>query len=138
MDASPSVTDADLAATPASVIALIQWQARQIQRLSARVAELEAQVADLTARLNKDSFNSSVPPSATHPHAKPVTAKAKSKGRNRSAAQATSGHSIPFNTCRCGYIRCVSRSMRWFWNAVQSPLRNSLRTDLPQEKWSRS
>jgi cell division protein FtsB len=86
MNAPPPVSDADLAATPGSVIALIQWQARQIARLTARVAELEAQVADLTDRVNKDSSNSSVPPSATHPHAKPVTAKAKSKGRNRSGS----------------------------------------------------
>lgn len=81
MDAPPPVSDADLAATPASVIALIQWQARQIQRLTVRVAELEAQVANLTARLNKDSTNSSLPPSATHPHAKPLPPKPKSKRR---------------------------------------------------------
>jgi transposase len=79
MDAPPPVSDADLAATPASVIALIHWQARQIQRLTARVAELEAQVANLTARLNKDSANSSLPPSTTHPHAKPLTPKPKSR-----------------------------------------------------------
>jgi transposase len=81
MDNPPPVSDADLAATPASVIALIQWQARQIQRLTARVAELEAQVAELKARLNKDSTNSSLPPSSAHPHAKPAPAKPKSKKR---------------------------------------------------------
>jgi len=81
MDAPPPVSDADLVATPASVIALIQWQARQIQHLTARVAELEAEVAQLKARLSKDSTNSSLPPSATHPHAKPVAPKSKSKRR---------------------------------------------------------
>jgi transposase len=81
MDAPPLVSEADLAATPASVIALIQWQARQIARLTARVAELEAEVAELKARLNKDSTNSSLPPSATHPHAKRVWPRPKSKRR---------------------------------------------------------
>jgi transposase len=81
MDAPPPVSEADLAATPASVIALIQWQARQIQRLTARVAELEAEVAELKARLNKDSTNSSLPPSAIHPHAKPIIPKPRSKRR---------------------------------------------------------
>ena len=41
------------------VLALIQWQARQI-------AQLQREVAELKARLNKDSTNSSVPPSASH------------------------------------------------------------------------
>jgi transposase len=74
MDAPPPVSADDLAATPPSVLALIHW-------LTARVAVLEAQVAELTARLNKNSTNSSVPPSAAHPHAKPITVKPKSKRR---------------------------------------------------------
>lgn len=36
-----------------------------------QVAELKAEVVDLKARLNKNSQNSSLPPSAMHPHAKP-------------------------------------------------------------------
>ena len=53
-----------LAALPPVVAAFLQWQTEQIRVLTARVAELEAQ-------LGKDSTNSSLPPSATHPHAKP-------------------------------------------------------------------
>src|SRR5262245_55918344 len=74
MDAPPPVSEADLAATPASVIALIQWQARQI-------AQLQREVAELKARLDKDSTNSSLPPSSAHPHAKPIMPKARSKRR---------------------------------------------------------
>ncbi len=74
MDAPPSVSPDVLAALPADVLALIQWQARQI-------AQLQREVAELKARLNKDSANSSLPPSATHPHAKPASAKPKSKRR---------------------------------------------------------
>jgi transposase len=74
MDAPPPVSAEDLAASPASVLALIQW-------LTARVAKLEAEVAELKARLNKDSTNSSLPPSSTHPHAKPAPPKPKSKRR---------------------------------------------------------
>jgi transposase len=74
MDAPPPVSAEDLAATPASVLVLVQW-------LTARVAKLEARVADLEAKLNKDSSNSSLPPSATHPHAKPTPPKPKSTRR---------------------------------------------------------
>src|SRR6478735_743057 len=74
MDAPPPVSNADLAATPALVIALIQWQTRQI-------AQLQREVAELRARLNKDSTNSSRPPSATHPHAKPPAPKPQSQRR---------------------------------------------------------
>lgn len=81
MDAPPPVSADDLAATPASVLVLIQWQARQITRLTARVAELEAEVAELKARLNKDSTNSSLPPSSAHPHARPAPPRPKSKRR---------------------------------------------------------
>ena len=61
MDAPPSVSPEVLAALPAEVLALIQWMARQI-------AQLQREVAELKARLDKDSTNSSIPPSATHPH----------------------------------------------------------------------
>jgi len=74
MDTPPPVSDSELAAAPASVFALIQWQARQI-------AQLQREVAELKARLNKDSTNSSMPPSATHPHAKPLAPKPRSKRR---------------------------------------------------------
>jgi transposase len=74
MDAPPPVSAEDLAATPASVLALIQWQARQI-------AQLQREVAELKARLNKDSTNSSRPPSSAHPHAKPAPPTSKSKKR---------------------------------------------------------
>ena len=74
MDAPPSVSPGILAALPADVLALIQWQARQI-------AQLQREVAELKAQLTKNSTNSSVPPSAAHPHAKPTSAKPKSKRR---------------------------------------------------------
>jgi transposase len=113
MDAPPPVPAEDLAATPASVIALIQWQASQIQRLTARVAELEARVADLTARLNKDSTNSSAPPSATHPHAKPITPKPKSK-RRRGGQPGHDKHEralIPVEECHSA-VPCIPSDCR--------------------------
>ena len=74
MDAPPPVSADDLAATPPSVLALIHW-------LTARVQRLEDEVAELKGRLNQDSTNSSLPPSSTHPHAKPLPTKPKSKRR---------------------------------------------------------
>lgn len=74
MDAPPLISPAVLASLPAEVLALIQWQAVQIERLSARVAELERQVG-------KNSSNSSKPPSTEHPHAKSIRSKGKTKRR---------------------------------------------------------
>jgi len=72
MEVPPPLPSDVLAALPPAAAAFIQWQAAQIDRLTARVAELER-------RLGKDSTNSSKPPSSDHPHAKPVRPKPKSK-----------------------------------------------------------
>ena len=74
MDAPPSVSPEVLAALPAEVLALLQWQARQI-------AQLQREIAELKAQLNKDSTNSSLPPSTAHPHARLLSPKPKSKRR---------------------------------------------------------
>jgi transposase len=78
MDAPPLVSPEVLASLPAEVLALIKWQARQIQLLTARVAALEAELAQLKQG-GKNPTNSSLPPSTTHPHAKPLSTKPKSK-----------------------------------------------------------
>src|SRR3569623_1878351 len=106
MDAPPSVSAEDLAARPSSVLALIHW-------LTARVQRLEAEVAELKARLNKDSTNSSLPPSATHPHAKPLPVRPKSKRRRGGQP----GHDkcaralIPADQCQA-VIPCVPSECR--------------------------
>jgi hypothetical protein len=92
MDAPPVVSPDVLTSLSSEVVALIQWQARQIHVLTARCAELTtrcdqltARVAELEAKLahckcgGKTPTNSSTPPSAKHPHAKPASAKPKSK-----------------------------------------------------------
>lgn len=77
MDARPHVSEADIAATPQAVLALLLlWQSEQIERLTARVAELEA---ERDRRLGKTPANSSLPPSSTHPHNKPI---AKTRDKN--------------------------------------------------------
>jgi len=83
------------------VIALIQWQARQI-------AQLQRDVAELKARLNKDCSNSSVPPSAAHPHAKPLVPKPKSK-RRRGGQPGHDGHEralTPVEDCQA-VVPCI-------------------------------
>src|SRR5438874_13224218 len=72
MEAPQALSLDVLAALPPAVVAFLQWQAEQIRALTARVAELEA-------KLGKDSANSSLPPSAAHPHAKPPRAKRPSR-----------------------------------------------------------
>jgi transposase len=106
MDAPPPVSAEVLAALPAEVLALLQWQARQIARLHREVAEL-------TARLNKDSTNSSVPPSATHPHAKPAPARPKSE-RKRGGQPGHPKHEralIPTADCQA-VVSCVPAECR--------------------------
>ena len=48
-----------------------------IQGYRTRIDQLEAKVAQLEARLNQNSSNSSIPPSANPPHAKPAPPKHK-------------------------------------------------------------
>jgi transposase len=72
MEAPPPLSPDVLSALPPAVIALIRWQAAEVERLNARIAELEA-------KLGKDSTNSSKPPSTEHPHAKPTRSKPRSK-----------------------------------------------------------
>lgn len=132
MDAPPPVSVEVLAALPAEVLALIQWQARQIARLTARVAELEAEVADLKARLNKDSTNSSLPPSSAHPHAKPAPPKPKSKKRRGGQH----GHPkaeralIPVDQCQA-VVPCVPNECR----RCGRPLRGTDPEPLRHQVW---
>jgi transposase len=124
MDAPPPVSPDVLAALPAEVLALIQWQARQI-------AQLQREVAELTARLDKDSTNSSVPPSATHPHAKPVTPRPRSK-RRRGGQPGHDKHErslIPVEDCQavvpCVPIEC-RRCGRTLHGTDPEPLRHQV------------
>ncbi len=95
-----------MASLPPTVIALIEWQARQIAVLTARVAELEA-------KLGKNPSNSSKPPSTTHPHDKPPSSKFKSK-RSRGGQPGHKKHEralIPVHECHA-VISCVPTECR--------------------------
>lgn len=70
MDAPPLVSEADLALTPPSVLALLRY-------LTSRVEKLEAEIVLLKAG-KATPANSSKPPSSTHPHDKPPPRKPKS------------------------------------------------------------
>jgi transposase len=106
MDAPPSVSPDVLATLPVEVLALIQWQARQI-------AQLQREVAELKSRLNKDSTNSSLPPSSTHPHAKLIAPKPQSK-RRRGGQPGHDKHEralIPAEDCQA-VVPCVPSECR--------------------------
>jgi transposase len=103
---TPSLPPNVLAALPPAVLALIQWQAAQIERLNARLAELEAQVG-------KDSTNSSKPPSTEHPHAKTIRPKPKSK-RSHGGQPGHAKHErtlVPVEDCTT-VITCVPATCR--------------------------
>ena len=72
------ITPAQLAALPPDFRALVQ---AIIDHYEARIAELESRINNLEGRTNKTPQNSSLPPSSQHPHAKPASAKPKSKKR---------------------------------------------------------
>lgn len=102
-----------LAALPPAVVALIQWQAAHIDRLTAQIDRLTARVAELEARAGKDSTNSSKPPSTEHPHAKPVRPAPKSK-RSRGSQPGHKKHElelIPTADCQA-VVPCVPAAGR--------------------------
>jgi transposase len=106
MDAPAPLPPDVLASLPPSVVALIQWQAEQIARLTARVAELER-------KLGKDSTNSSKPPSASHPHDKAPPSKPKS-GRKPGGQPGHAKHErelIPIDQC-AALVPCVPTECR--------------------------
>ena len=100
------------------------------------VCGLEARIADLEARLNKDSTNSSLPPSSTHPHAKPPSAKPESKRRRGGQP----GHDkaeralIPVGECQA-VVPCVPGECRRCGRALRGidpePLRHQV-WELPE------
>jgi transposase len=130
MDAPPPLPPDVLTALPPAVVALIQWQAQQISRLTARVAELEA-------KLKKNPNNSSKPPSSTHPHDKPA-AKPKS-GRKPGGQPGHGKHErplLPTEECQ-EVVRCVPTECRRCGKELQGvdgdPLRRQI-WELPEIK----
>ena len=133
MDAPPLVSPEVLASLRPQVLALIEWQARQIRILTARVAELEAKLEALSG---KNPTNSSKPPSSTHPHAKPPSAKPKSE-RSRGGQPGHDKHEralIPTEQCRsvvpCRPSRC-RRCGKTLHGIDSEPLRHQV-WELPE------
>jgi transposase len=131
MDAPATLPPDVLASLPPAVVALIEWQSRQIERLTARVAELET-------KLGKDSTNSSKPPSAAHPHAKPPSPKPKS-GRPRGGQPGHAKHQrplIPTEQCQ-DMVPCIPTACRRCGQALSGadpePLRRQV-WELPEIK----
>lgn len=92
------ITSEQLAALPPDFRALLQ---AVIDHYEARIAVLEARIAELERQLSKTPQNSSLPPSSQHPHAKPPTAKPKSK-RKRGGQPGHEKHQralIPVEQC---------------------------------------
>jgi transposase len=101
----------------------------EIQRLTARVAELEA-------KLGKNSTNSSKPSSTSHPHAKPLRPKSKSR-RRRGGQPGHAKHErelIPSEQCQ-NVVPCVPTECRRCGEALSGtdpePLRHQV-WELPE------
>jgi transposase len=129
MDAPPKISPETLASLPPEVIAIIEWQAQQIRMLTVRVAELEA-------KLGKNPNNSSKPPASTHPHYKPLPAKAKSK-RRRGGQPGHDKHErplLPTDACQA-VVPCLPRECRRCGNPLSGadpePLRHQV-WELPE------
>lgn len=133
MDAPPVISVEVLESLPPVALALIEWQARQIGLLAARVAELEAK---LTSGSGKNPSNSSLPPSSTHPHAKPPAALPKS-GRRRGGQPGHAKHErplLPPEQCQ-QVVACVPSNCRRCGQALRgrdpAPLRHQV-WELPE------
>ena len=131
MEARPVVEPEVLASLPASVMALLAWQAEEIRRLSAKVDELMARVVELEGTRGKDSTNSSKPPSTEHPHAKPKSDKPKSPLK-RGAQPGHDKHErklIPTEECQ-EVVTCIPTACRRCGGALQGvdpqPLRQQV------------
>jgi len=106
MDAPAPLPPDVLVGLPPAVVALIQWQAEQIARLTSRIVELER-------KAGKNSSNSSMPPSTSHPHNKPSPSKPKS-GRKRGGQPGHDKHErelIPTEQCN-EVVPCVPTECR--------------------------
>lgn len=126
------VTDEMMASWPPDAQAVVRLLLTQNARLEARVAELEAEVAALKGRLKTDSTNSSAPPSAAHPHAKPVTPKPRSK-RRRGGQPGHDKHEralIPTEQCQ-RTVPCVPTACR----RCGRPLRGADSEPLRHQVW---
>jgi transposase len=142
---SLGITEDIIARQPPEAQAIIRLLLARIEvletrnkELEARNRQLEARIATLEARLNKTPQNSSLPPSAQHPHARPAPPKPKSK-RKRGGQP---GHPryqralIPVEEC-AAVIPCVPkdcrRCRRELFGADPQPLRHQV-WDLPEIK----
>jgi transposase len=114
MERLPRPPESFFEGTPPHVRAYIDQLHDFIDR---RFAELEAEIAMLKAKLaryeGKDSTNSSLPPSAGHPHAKPQRPRPKSK-RKRGGQPGHAKHERPLLPLeRCDeVVRCVPAECR--------------------------
>lgn len=84
-----------------------------VRLLLQQVAELKAEVAELKSRLNKNSSNSSLPPSAGHPHAKPSKQSIR-KAKRRGGQPGHEKHEralIPVDECQA-VVECIPDECR--------------------------
>lgn len=95
------ITEEVIARQPPEAQAIIRALLAQVAALTEQVAVLTRRVAELEERLGKSPQNSSLPPSTTHPHAKPPAAKPKS-ARSRGGQPGHPRHEralIPVEAC---------------------------------------
>src|SRR3954463_9532839 len=107
------VTDEMMARWPPDAQAVVRLLLARNAQLEARVAELEAEVAELKARLNRNSSNSSLPPSAMHPHAKPSKQSIR-KAKRRGGQPGHEKHErtlIPVEECQA-VVECIPDECR--------------------------
>ncbi|MFH2050264.1 MAG: DUF6444 domain-containing protein [bacterium] len=112
MELKRPFTDEEFQATPAPVRQYIVQLEDIVIKLFKETEELKKRVSDLENRLNKNSQNSSKPPSSDSPYKKPPKSTKKSKrkrggqkghkGHHQKLMEPTSVTNIIPNTCSCG------------------------------------
>ena len=120
MERLPRPPESFFDGTPPHVRAYIDQLHSYIDQLHLRIEQLEARVVELEARLGKTPQNSSLPPSATHPHAKPDRKKRRSE-RKRGGQP---GHPkaerslIPVEECQA-VVPCLPTACRGWTSMIR-------------------
>jgi len=125
------VTDEMMASWPRDAQAVVRMLLKQVTEQKAKVAELES-------RLNKTSQNSSLPPSAMHPHAKPSKQSLR-KAKRRGGQPGHAKHEralIPVEECQA-VVECIPDECRKCGRELEGfdpePLRHQV-WELPEIK----
>ena len=125
MELKRPFTDEEFQATPEPVRQYIVQLEDLVIKLFKETEDLKKRVSDLENRINKNSQNSSKPPSSDPPYKKPVKKRIKAKrkrggqkghkGHQQKLMQPTAEINLPTQACACGCTSVAPESLKSFY-----------------------